>query len=88
METNNTPAAEQNRKYAPGTRILVQGHATKAENGLFQVLEPFIDQPNGDNYFQWRRVAKNGAVITNNNTPNLRGGRFSWLEKHAQIVAQ
>ena len=58
METNNTPAAEQNRKYAPEPASLFRGHATKAENGLFQVLEPFIDQPNGDNYFQWRRVAK------------------------------
>jgi hypothetical protein len=85
-ETRNLNAAEQDAKYASGTIIEINYQRISAENGRFQVLEPFPVQPNGDQYFQWRRLGKDGQPLKSNATKNLRGGRFSWLELNATIV--
>jgi hypothetical protein len=53
-------AEQQNAKYAPGTVIVIEGQSTAVENGRFVVQQPFMVQPNGDQYFQWRRIGRNG----------------------------
>lgn len=78
--------AEQKAKYADGTVIDVSGQETKAENGRFVICEQFIDQPNGDAYFQYVRIDRHGSRLVRS-TRNHRGNRFSWLEKNAAIVA-
>lgn len=80
-------AVEQDAKYAPGTIIEITGQPIAAENGRFQLEDPFPVQPNGDQYFQWSRLGKNDQPLKGKSTANLRGKRFSWLEENAKIVS-
>jgi hypothetical protein len=78
---------EQNAKYAIGTVIEMSGSAVKADNGRFRISGHFNEQPNGTNYFQWKRINKKGEVLATVTSANLRGGRFTCLEKFAKIVS-
>jgi hypothetical protein len=79
-------AAEQDAKYAIGTIIEVEGQALKADNGRFVIDTHFPVQPDGNQYYQWRRIGKNGKPMQGWRSEAVRGYRFSWLEQNARIV--
>ena len=74
-------------KYSIGTKIEISGQETKAANGTFVIDTALPPQPNGDDYWLWRRIGKNGKPCMGNSTANLRGGYASWMDMNAKIVA-
>ena len=80
-------AQEQDKKYAIGTIIEVDGQPLKSDNGRFVIETHFPVQPNGVQMYQWRRI-KNGKVMQGWRSEAVRGYRFAWLEKNARIVTE
>ena len=56
-----------------GTVIEIAGHPTKAENGRFVLLAPFLPQGEGRATFRWSRLGADGKVLQGHSTRNLRG---------------
>jgi hypothetical protein len=74
--------------YTKGARFEVTGAEIQADNGTFEIVCTFPTQPDGDDHFVWSRVMKNGEVSKSRSTNALRGGRASWLDRHARIISQ
>ena len=85
MNTTKLTTAEQDAKYAIGTIIEVEGQFLKADNGRFVIDEHFPTQPDGDQYYHWRRLGKSGKPLSGWGSSG-RSGRFSRLERIAKIV--
>ena len=88
MNTTHYTLAQQNEMFPDGAVITISASTVKAANGTFVIDGRLMDQPDGDNYFFYKRLGVNGKPLKSTCTNNFRGDRFSDLVIYATVISK